>query len=41
MDIYLWPWRGGTCREIAVAAAMLAELMLIWGGCYALTWLWG
>ncbi len=39
MESYLWPCKGGTWREWAIAAAMLAELLLIWGGWYALTWL--
>lgn len=40
MESYLWPCKGGTWRDSVVAAAMLAELLLIWGACYALTWLW-
>ncbi len=40
MESYLWPCKGGSWRDRAVAAAMLAELLLIWGSCYALTWLW-
>ncbi|MFA5112392.1 MAG: hypothetical protein WC443_13355 [Desulfobaccales bacterium] len=39
MESCLWPYKGGTWREIAVAAAMLAELLLIWGSGYALFWL--
>ena len=40
MESYLWPCKGGTWRDCAVAAAMLAELLLIWGSGYALIWLW-
>jgi|GEM_PF-2437430 len=32
----IWPCKGGTWREWALAAAMLAELLLIWGSFYAL-----
>jgi hypothetical protein len=39
MESYLWPGKGGTWRECGVAAAMLAELLLIWSSWYALTWL--
>jgi hypothetical protein len=40
MASYLWPCKGGTWRDCAFAAAMLVELLLIWGSCYALIWLW-
>jgi hypothetical protein len=40
MESYLWPYKGGSWRDCAVAAAMLAELLLICGSWYALTWLW-
>jgi len=33
---YLWPCKGGTWQDYALAAAMLAELLLIWGSFYAL-----
>jgi len=33
-----WPCKGGAWRDRAVAAAMLAELMLLWGGWYVLLW---
>jgi hypothetical protein len=39
MESSLWPWKGGTWRDCAVAAAMLAELLLILASWYALTWL--
>jgi hypothetical protein len=39
MENNIWPCKGGTWRDCAFAAAMLAELLLIWGSCYALTWL--
>ncbi len=39
MENYLWPCRGGTWREMALAAALVAELLLIWGSGYALVWL--
>jgi hypothetical protein len=39
MEHNIWPCKGGTWRDCAVAAAMLAELLLIWGSCYALAWL--
>ena len=39
MESYLWPCKGGTRQDCAVAVAMLAELLLIWGSCYALIWL--
>lgn len=35
----LWPLRGGTWRDCLVAAAMAAELLLIWGNWYILIWL--
>jgi len=40
MESYLWPCKGGTWRDCAVAAAMPAELLLIRGSWYALTRLW-
>ena len=39
MESCLWPCKGGTWREMAVAAALLTELLLIWGSGYALVWL--
>jgi hypothetical protein len=40
MESYLWPYKGGTWRDCALASAMLAELLLIWASCYALIWLY-
>jgi hypothetical protein len=40
MESYLWPCKEGTWRDCAVAAAMLAELLLIRGSGYTLIWLW-
>ena len=31
MESYPWPGKGGTWRDGAVAAARLAELLVIWG----------
>ena len=39
MESSIWPCKGGTWRDCALAAAMLAELLLIWGSGYALIWL--
>jgi hypothetical protein len=39
MESYLWPCKGGTWQDCAIAAVMLVELGLIWGSCYALSWL--
>ena len=36
MENYLWPCKGGTWRDCVLAAAMLMELLLIWGSGYAL-----
>jgi hypothetical protein len=38
MESALWPFKGGTWRDCAVAAAMQAELVLIWVIWYALAW---
>jgi hypothetical protein len=38
MEGALWPFKGGTWQDCAVAGAMLAELVLIWVIWYALAW---
>jgi hypothetical protein len=38
MEAYLWPYKGGTRRERLLAAGLVAELLFIWLGLYALSW---
>ncbi len=37
-ESYFWPCKGGTWRERLTALTFLLELLLIWGGYFALTW---
>lgn len=38
MEANLWPYKGGTWRERLLAAGLVAELVIIWMGLYALSW---